>query len=160
MASELYSTRSQGLFVGLLFSFSFFFTFPEPTAYIGIPPTDAIKLLLSQISLLIFSGFKFYFRTNLRSQSLLNTALLSSWCSLVACFCIGSGELSSIIFGKSDVKLTRTIIYGTDANAISVAKALKLEIPARFKLYQTKQRTVVRMLDFTHFSAKIHHHSP
>jgi hypothetical protein len=28
---------------------------------------------------------------------------------------------------KSNVKLSRTIIYGTDANAISVAKALKLE---------------------------------
>jgi FlaA1/EpsC-like NDP-sugar epimerase len=35
---------------------------------------------------------------------------------------------------KSNVKLSRTIIYGTDANAISVAKALKLESPLRFKI--------------------------
>jgi hypothetical protein len=35
---------------------------------------------------------------------------------------------------KSDVKLIRVIIYGTDANAISVAKALKLETPSRFKI--------------------------
>lgn len=31
-------------------------------------------------------------------------------------------------------KLTKAIIYGTDANAIAVANALKAEIPARFKL--------------------------
>jgi FlaA1/EpsC-like NDP-sugar epimerase len=34
---------------------------------------------------------------------------------------------------KSDVKLIRAIIYGTDANAISVAKP-KLETPSRFKI--------------------------
>nr|WP_236937609.1 nucleoside-diphosphate sugar epimerase/dehydratase [Flavobacterium coralii] len=32
------------------------------------------------------------------------------------------------------LQLTRAIIYGTDANAIAVANALKSEVPARFKL--------------------------
>ena len=31
-------------------------------------------------------------------------------------------------------KLARAIIYGSDANAIAVANALKFELPARFKI--------------------------
>jgi FlaA1/EpsC-like NDP-sugar epimerase len=51
---------------------------------------------------------------------------------------------------KSNVKLSRTIIYGTDANAISVAKALK-ESPLRFKIVafidRNGQNSSKRMLD-------------
>ena len=35
---------------------------------------------------------------------------------------------------NSKTKLIKTVIYGSDANAISVANALKIEIPSRFKL--------------------------
>ena len=35
---------------------------------------------------------------------------------------------------NSKTKLTKTVIYGSDANAISVANALKIESPSRFKL--------------------------
>jgi FlaA1/EpsC-like NDP-sugar epimerase len=52
---------------------------------------------------------------------------------------------------KKCVKLSRTIIYGTDANAISVAKALKLESPLRFKIVafidRNGQNSSKRMLD-------------
>jgi hypothetical protein len=46
---------------------------------------------------------------------------------------------------KSDVKLIRAIIYGTDANAISVAKALKLETPSRFKIVGFVDKTAKRV---------------
>jgi FlaA1/EpsC-like NDP-sugar epimerase len=52
---------------------------------------------------------------------------------------------------KSNTNLSRTIIYGTDANAISVAKALKLESPLRFKIVafidRNGQNSSKRMLD-------------
>jgi FlaA1/EpsC-like NDP-sugar epimerase len=48
-------------------------------------------------------------------------------------------------------KLIRTIIYGTDANAISVANALKFETPSRFKIVgfvdKNNQNATKRMLD-------------
>ncbi|MBG6109846.1 FlaA1/EpsC-like NDP-sugar epimerase [Flavobacterium sp. CG_23.5] len=48
-------------------------------------------------------------------------------------------------------KLIRTIIYGTDANAISVANALKFETPTRFKIVgfvdRNNQNASKRMLD-------------
>jgi hypothetical protein len=43
-----------------------------------------------------------------------------------------SNKLFSIILQKQYKVIE--IIYGTDANAISVAKALKLESPLRFKI--------------------------
>jgi FlaA1/EpsC-like NDP-sugar epimerase len=47
-------------------------------------------------------------------------------------------------------KLIRTIIYGTDANAISVANA-KFETPSRFKIVgfvdKNNQNATKRMLD-------------
>ncbi|WP_299518418.1 nucleoside-diphosphate sugar epimerase/dehydratase, partial [uncultured Flavobacterium sp.] len=47
--------------------------------------------------------------------------------------------------------LTRAIIYGSDANAIAVANALKSEIPGRFKLIgfidKNNQNTTKRILD-------------
>jgi hypothetical protein len=39
-------------------------------------------------------------------------------------------------------KLIRTIIYGTDANAISVANALKFETPSRFKIVGFVDKTI------------------
>jgi FlaA1/EpsC-like NDP-sugar epimerase len=52
---------------------------------------------------------------------------------------------------KSATKLIRTIIYGTDANAISVANALKFETPTRFKIVgfvdRNNQNASKRMLD-------------
>jgi FlaA1/EpsC-like NDP-sugar epimerase len=51
---------------------------------------------------------------------------------------------------KKVVKLSRTIIYGTDANAISVAKALKLESPHVLKVAfidRNGQNSSKRMLD-------------
>ncbi|MNF65949.1 UDP-N-acetyl-alpha-D-glucosamine C6 dehydratase [compost metagenome] len=52
---------------------------------------------------------------------------------------------------KGTNKLIRTVIYGTDANAISVANALKFETPSRFKIVgfvdKNNQNASKRMLD-------------
>jgi len=52
---------------------------------------------------------------------------------------------------KNDAKLIKTLIYGTDANAISVANALKFETPTRFKIVgfvdRNTQNASKRMLD-------------
>lgn len=52
---------------------------------------------------------------------------------------------------KATTKLVRTVIYGTDANAISVANALKFETPSRFKIVgfvdKNNQNASKRMLD-------------
>jgi FlaA1/EpsC-like NDP-sugar epimerase len=52
---------------------------------------------------------------------------------------------------KTRDKLIKTIIYGTDANAISVANALKFETPSRFKIVafvdKNNQNASKRMLD-------------
>ena len=52
---------------------------------------------------------------------------------------------------KSPIKLKKVIIYGTDANAISVANAIKIEAPPRFKILgfidKENQNASKRMLD-------------
>ena len=52
---------------------------------------------------------------------------------------------------KADTKLIRTVIYGADANAISVSNALKFETPSRFKIVgfvdRNNQNSSKRMLD-------------
>jgi FlaA1/EpsC-like NDP-sugar epimerase len=57
----------------------------------------------------------------------------------------------SILFCRKSNKVIEKIIYGTDANAISVAKALKLESPLRFKIVafidRNGQNSSKRMLD-------------
>jgi FlaA1/EpsC-like NDP-sugar epimerase len=67
-------------------------------------------------------------------------------------------SFQSLFAEKSNVKLSRTIIYGTDANAISVAKALKLESPLRFKIVafidRNGQNSSKRMLDLPIFDFK------
>jgi FlaA1/EpsC-like NDP-sugar epimerase len=52
---------------------------------------------------------------------------------------------------KNNNTLIRAVIFGTDANAISVANALQLEVPSRFKIVafvdKNKQNSSKRMLD-------------
>jgi FlaA1/EpsC-like NDP-sugar epimerase len=120
-----------------LFSFWLFRTYSgiiRHSSYI-----DAIKLLISQTAVLIallvlnFSceliyGYKIFLSTALFFN------MMISFCALFLYRVVVKQVFEYNISFKSDKKLVRTIIYGTDANAISVAKALKLESPARFKI--------------------------
>jgi len=118
--------------------------------------TDAIKLLFSQISVLVFFvalnfivqffyGYKIYLSTAL----FLNMVL--SFCSLFMYRVVIKQVFEHFFSERNDVKLPRTIIYGTDANALAVAKSLKLEVPTRFKIVgfvdRNSQNSSKRMMD-------------
>jgi FlaA1/EpsC-like NDP-sugar epimerase len=100
---------------------------------------DAVKLLLSQLSVLFFFLlFNLVYEFFMGEKAFLNTALfinmVLSFCGLFLYRVIVKQTFEYYLQAKGDVKLIRVIIYGTDANAISVAKALKLEAPNRFEI--------------------------
>ena len=117
---------------------------------------DAIKLLFSQMSVLIFFLiFNLVFELYSGHKAFLNTALfinlVLSFCGLFLYRVIVKQTFEIYFSEKTDSKLIRTVIYGTDANAISVANALKFETPSRFKIVgfvdKNSQNASKRMLD-------------
>nr|WP_281310637.1 nucleoside-diphosphate sugar epimerase/dehydratase [Flavobacterium flavigenum] len=117
---------------------------------------DAIKLLFSQISVLIFFLIiNLVFELYSGHKAFLNTALfinlVLSFCGLFLYRVVVKQTFEIYFSEKTDSKLIRTVIYGTDANAISVANALKFETPSRFKIVgfvdKNSQNASKRMLD-------------
>jgi FlaA1/EpsC-like NDP-sugar epimerase len=117
---------------------------------------DAVKILFSQIAVLIvFLVFNFAFEFINDEKAFLNTALfinvVLSFCGLFLYRVIVKQTFELYFSEKGSNKLIRTIIYGTDANAISVANALKFETPSRFKIVgfvdRNNQNSNKRMLD-------------
>lgn len=100
---------------------------------------DAVKLLISQLSVLVFFLlFNIAYEFNYHEKAFLNTAL---FINTVLAFCglflyrVVVKRMFELYFSENHKnKLVRTIIYGTDANAISVANALNFETSARFKV--------------------------
>ena len=145
--------------VGLLVTNVFFFWLFR--TYSGIirhsSYIDAVKLLFSQLSVFIFFIFINYCFVVFTGEKLyLNTAL---FINLVFSFCglflyrVVVKQTFDIYFAESvpSNNLMNTIIYGTDANAISVANAVKFETPTRFKIVgfvdKNGQNTSKRMLN-------------
>ncbi|MCI9843875.1 polysaccharide biosynthesis protein [Flavobacterium pectinovorum] len=117
---------------------------------------DAIKLLFSQMSVLIsFLIFNLVFELYSGHKAFLNTGLfinvVLSFCGLFLYRVVVKQTFEIYFSEKTDSKLIRTVIYGTDANAISVANALKFETPSRFKIVgfvdKNSQNASKRMLD-------------
>ncbi|WP_281231887.1 polysaccharide biosynthesis protein [Flavobacterium gelatinilyticum] len=117
---------------------------------------DAIKLLFSQMSVLVFFLFvNLIFELYTGQKAFLNTALfinlVLSFCGLFLYRVIVKQTFELYFSEKANSKLIRTVIYGTDANAISVANALKFETPSRFKIVgfvdKNNQNASKRMLD-------------
>jgi FlaA1/EpsC-like NDP-sugar epimerase len=117
---------------------------------------DAIKLLFSQMSVLVFFLFiNLIFELYTGHKAFLNTALfinlVLSFCGLFLYRVIVKQTFEMYFSEKTTTKLVRTVIYGTDANAISVANALKFETPSRFKIVgfvdKNNQNASKRMLD-------------
>jgi FlaA1/EpsC-like NDP-sugar epimerase len=117
---------------------------------------DAIKLLFSQMSVLVFFLFiNLIFELYTGHKAFLNTALfinlVLSFCGLFLYRVIVKQTFEMYFSEKATTKLVRTVIYGTDANAISVANALKFETPSRFKIVgfvdKNNQNASKRMLD-------------
>ncbi|NRT15125.1 FlaA1/EpsC-like NDP-sugar epimerase [Flavobacterium sp. 28A] len=152
-------TEHTVLFISFLFGVNIFFFWMFRT-YSGIirhsSYIDAVKLLFSQIAvLMVLLVLNFAFELYYGYKAFLNTALfinmVLSFCGLFLYRVIVKQTFEHYFSEKKDVKLARTIIYGTDANAISVAKALKLESPPRFKIVafvdRNNQNSSKRMLD-------------
>jgi FlaA1/EpsC-like NDP-sugar epimerase len=146
-------------FVGSLLIVNIFFFWLFRT-YSGIirhsSYIDAIKLLFSQMSVLVFFlFFNLVFELYTGHKAFLNTALfinlVLSFCGLFLYRVIVKQTFELYFSEKTSTKLIRTVIYGTDANAISVANALKFETPSRFKIVgfvdKNNQNASKRMLD-------------
>ena len=124
---------------------------------------DAVKILFSQTGVLVvFLFFNFLFEYLYQEKVFLNTAffinIVLSFCGLFVYRVIIKQTFELYFSEIGSEKLIRTIIYGTDANAISVANALKLETPTRFKIIgfvdKNNQNASKRMLDLPIFVQK------
>ncbi|HWS60610.1 MAG TPA: nucleoside-diphosphate sugar epimerase/dehydratase [Flavobacterium sp.] len=147
------------VFVGFLLGVNIFFFWLFRT-YAGIirhsSYIDAVKLLFSQSAVLVFFlFFNFLFELYYQQKVFLNTAffinIVLSFCGLFLYRVVVKQTFELYFVEKNDTKLIKTIIYGTDANAISIANALKFETPSRFKIIgfvdKNNQNASKRMLD-------------
>lgn len=160
MGLNYITTPHNILFIISLFGINLFFFWLFRT-YSGIirhsSNIDAVKLLFSQISvLIIFLAFNLIAQIFLKQKPYLNTALfiniVLSFCGLFLYRVVVKQTFEHYFSEKkNNNQLIRTIIYGTDANAISVANALKFETPTRFKIVgfvdKNNQNGSKRMLD-------------
>lgn len=146
-------------FIASLFGVNVFFFWLFRT-YSGIirhsSYIDAVKLLFSQMAVLIlFLFFNFGYELLYGQKAFLNTAffinIVLSFCGLFLYRVVIKQTFEFYFSEQGTNKLIRTIIYGTDANAISVANALKFETPSRFKIVgfvdKNNQNATKRMLD-------------
>jgi FlaA1/EpsC-like NDP-sugar epimerase len=117
---------------------------------------DAVKLLISQLTILVFFLlFNLFYEFNFQEKAFLNTALfintVLSFCGLFLYRVVVKRMFEMYFSENFKDKLVRTVIYGTDANAISVANALNLDTSARFKVIgfvdHYNQNTSKRLLD-------------
>lgn len=146
-------------FISSLFGVNMFFFWLFRT-YSGIirhsSYIDAIKLLFSQMAVLVvFLVFNYLFEIVAKQKAFLNEALfiniVLSYCGLFLYRVIVKQTFELYFTETGDTKLIKAIIYGTDANAISVANALKFETPSRFKIVgfvdKNNNNASKRMLD-------------
>jgi FlaA1/EpsC-like NDP-sugar epimerase len=153
------NTTHDVFFISCFFGINIFFFWLFRT-YSGIirhsSYIDAVKLLFSQMSVLVvFLVFNFAYELLYNERIFLTTALfinvVLSFCALFLYRVVVKQTFEMYLADKSTSKLIRTIIYGTDANAISVANALKFETPTRFKIVgfvdRNNQNASKRMLD-------------
>lgn len=147
------------VFISLLMGLNLFFFWLFRT-YAGIirhsSYIDAVKLLFAQLSVLTVSLLaNFIYEIAVGEKAILNTALfiniVLSFCGLFLYRVIVKQTFELYFSEKGNNKLIRAVIYGTDANAISVANALRSETPTRFKIVgfvdKTNSNQNKRMLD-------------
>lgn len=152
-------TPHKGFYISSLFGVNMFFFWLFRT-YSGIIRhssfIDAIKLLFSQTAVLVFLlFFNFLFEMLFHDKVFQNTGLfiniVLSFCGLFVYRVIVKQTFEIYFTVRNDNKLINAVIYGTDANAISVANALNLETPSRFKIVgfvdKNNQNASKRMLD-------------
>lgn len=100
---------------------------------------DAVKIFFSQLStLFVFILVNFIFILAQREKVVLNTGLfinfVITFCALFFYRVLVKQVFERYFTENNDVALIPAMIYGSDANSISVANALKFEVPNRFKI--------------------------
>ncbi len=139
---QYFSVTNEGWKIALYFVTSIFFFWWFKT-YSGIIRhssfIDAIKILFSQVStFFVLSIVNFAFSIFSKENLFLTTALLIniifSFCLLFLYRVLVKQFFEVYIKGINKEELVRAIVYGSDANAISVSNALISEIPTRFKI--------------------------
>ncbi|MFM9987033.1 polysaccharide biosynthesis protein [Flavobacterium sp.] len=139
---QYYKSHNEGYKIALFFITNIFFFWWFKT-YSGIIRhssfIDAIKIVFSQVStfivLVIFNFvFSIYFKDSLFITTALVINMIVSFCLLFLYRVLVKQFFEVYLKGIQSEKLVRAIVYGSDANAISVSNALISEIPMRFKL--------------------------
>ncbi|WP_394799688.1 polysaccharide biosynthesis protein [Flavobacterium amniphilum] len=139
---EYFSSKHNGLKVILYFGFNIFFFWWFKT-YSGIIRhssfIDAIKILFSQVItffflVLINLGFSILYKENLFLSTALLINIIFSFCLLFLYRVLVKQVFEVYFKGIQGENLVNALVYGADANAISVSNALQSEIPRRFKL--------------------------
>jgi FlaA1/EpsC-like NDP-sugar epimerase len=135
-------SNKSGLIISLYLGVNIFFFWWFKT-YSGIIRhssfIDAIKILFSQvITFVVLLVINLCFSVILKENIFLSTALLInvifSFC-LLFLYRVLVKQIFEVYFkGTQNGKLVNALVYGADANAISVSNALLSEIPTRFKL--------------------------
>jgi FlaA1/EpsC-like NDP-sugar epimerase len=124
---------------------------------------DALKLFFAQFcSLAVLSVINFTYLMTISEKLYLNTGVLInfilSFCLLFLYRVIVKQTFDKYIFTAQTKNLTKALIFGTDANAIAVANALKSESPKRFKLIgfidKMSQNNTKRILNLPIFQLK------
>ena len=139
---EYFNPENSGLIISLYLGINILFFWWFKT-YSGIIRhssfIDAIKILFSQvITFVVLLVLNLGFSTILKENIFLSTALLInvifSFC-LLFLYRVLVKQIFEVYFkGIQTGTLVNALVYGADANAISVSNALLSEIPTRFKL--------------------------
>lgn len=126
-----------GFFVTNIFFFWWFKTYSGIIRHSSF--IDAIKIFFSQGATFIFLIFinfisSFYFKQNLFVSTALLINIIVSFCLLFLYRILVKQFFEAYLKGIQDQNLVKAIVYGSDANAISVSNALLSELPLRFKI--------------------------
>lgn len=139
---QYYNAHNEGYKIALFFitNISFFWWFKTYSGIIRHSSfIDAIKIVLSQVAtfiiLLIFNFISsIYFNEILFVNTALLINIIFSFCFLFLYRVLVKQFFEIYLKGTQDGKLIKAVVYGSDANAISVANALASETPLRFKI--------------------------
>ncbi len=124
---------------------------------------DAVKIFFSQAAVFLFFliinfSFELIYGQKAYSNSALFINVILTFCGLFLYRVIIKQTFDFYSSKKNNENLIKIIIYGTDANSIYVAKALKLESPSRFKILgfvdKNNQNATKRMLDLPIFTQR------
>lgn len=138
-----YFTATHEVYKMLLFFVTNIFFFWWFKTYSGIIRhssfIDAIKIFFSQVSTFVFLitvnfVYSFYFKQSLFISTALLIHIIISFCTLFLYRVLVKQFFEAFLKGVQNQNLVKAIVYGSDANAISVSNALMSENPLRFKI--------------------------